>query len=82
LAEHIEAQATFHDAELKPRLDAAQAGGGHVFFVDAAHFVFGTFLCCLWSFKRIFVRAASGRQRFNGNRPVNPVFWPNPGRHG
>jgi len=25
----------------------------------------GTFLCCLWSFKRIFVRAASGRQRFN-----------------
>jgi len=50
---------------LKPRLDAAQAGSGHVFFVDAAHFVFGTFLCCLWSFQRIFVRAASGRQRFN-----------------
>jgi transposase len=36
-----------------------------VFFVDAAHFVFGTFLCCLWSFARLFVRAASGRQRFN-----------------
>ena len=36
-----------------------------MFFVDAAHFVFGTFLCCLWSFQRIFVRAASGRQRFN-----------------
>jgi transposase len=36
-----------------------------VFFVDAAHFVFGTFLCCLWSFVRLFVRAASGRQRFN-----------------
>ena len=65
MAEHIEAQATFHDAELKPRLDAAFAGDGHVFFVDAAHFVFGTFLCCLWSFQRIFVRAASGRQRFN-----------------
>jgi len=65
LAEHIETQATFHDAELKPRLDAAGAGCGHVFFVDAAHFVFGTFLCCLWSFTRIFVRAASGRQRFN-----------------
>ena len=29
------------------------------------HFVFGTFLCCLWSFTRLFVRAASGRQRFN-----------------
>ena len=65
MAEHIETQATFYDNELKPQLDAAQAGDGHVFFVDAAHFVFGTFLCCLWSFQRIFVRAASGRQRFN-----------------
>jgi len=65
LAEHVEVQATFLDAELKPKLDAAVAGQGHVFFVDAAHFVFGTFLCCLWSFTRIFVRAASGRQRFN-----------------
>ena len=50
---------------MKPRLDAAAAGDGHVFFVDAAHFVFGTFLGCLWSFARIFVRTASGRQRFN-----------------
>ena len=50
---------------MKPCLDAAQAGQGHVFFVDAAHFVFGTFLCCLWSVARIFIRAASGRQRFN-----------------
>jgi len=46
-------------------LDAALAGREHVFFVDAAHFVFGTFLCCLWSIARVFVRAASGRQRFN-----------------
>ena len=65
LAEHVAAQAAFLDDVLKPRLDQAQAGVGHVFFVDAAHFVFGTFLCCLWSFTRIFVRAASGRQRFN-----------------
>jgi transposase len=36
-----------------------------VFFVDAAHFVYGTFLCCLWTIARLFVRAASGRQRFN-----------------
>ena len=36
-----------------------------MFFVDAAHFVFGTFLCCLWSIARMYVRAASGRQRFN-----------------
>ena len=46
-------------------MDAAVAGTGHVLFVDAAHFVFGTFLCCLWSVLRVFVRAASGRQRFN-----------------
>jgi transposase len=65
LAEHVAEQAEFHDTQLKPRLDAAAAGHGHVFFVDAAHFVFGTFLGCLWSFTRIFVRAASGRQRFN-----------------
>jgi transposase len=65
LAEHVETQSQFLQDELKPRLDAAVAGQGHVFFGDAAHFVFGTFLCCLWSFTRIFVRAASGRQRFN-----------------
>src|SRR6516165_9110122 len=60
-----ETQAAFLESELKPCLDAAGAGIGQVFFVDAAHFVFGTFLCCLWSFTRIFLRAASGRQRFN-----------------
>ena len=65
MAEHTADQAAFLDSQLKPRLDQAQAGVGHVFFVDAAHFVFGTFLCCLWSFSRIFVRAAAGRQRFN-----------------
>jgi transposase len=65
LAEHVETQAKFLDEELTPKLDAAQAGKGHVFFDDAAHFVLGTFLCSLWSFTRIFVRAASGRQRFN-----------------
>jgi transposase len=58
-------QATFLAEKLQPRLAQAQAGAGHVFFVDAAHCVFGTFLCCLWSFVRLFVRAAAGRQRFN-----------------
>lgn len=50
---------------MRPALDAAVAGRGHVLFVDAAHFVFGTYLCCLWSILRVCVRAASGRQRFN-----------------
>lgn len=58
-------QTEFLDEELTPVLEAAQADQGHVYFVDAAHFVYGTFVCCLWSFQRLFVRAASGRQRFN-----------------
>src|SRR2546425_10229034 len=65
LSEHVATQREFLKTELQPALDAAASGIGHVFFVDAAHFVFGTFLCCLWSLARIFVRAASGRQRFN-----------------
>jgi transposase len=65
LPEHVREQREFLDNQLKPKLDAALAGRGHVLFVDAAHFVYGTFLCCLWSIVRVFVRAASGRQRFN-----------------
>lgn len=65
MPEHVAEQKRFLEAELRPRLDAAVAGDGHVLFVDAAHFVYGTFLCCLWSITRVFVRAASGRQRFN-----------------
>ena len=65
LSEQIEIQQNFLENQLQTTLDAAGKGEGHVFFVDAAHFVFGTFLCCLWCLKRLFVRAASGRQRFN-----------------
>lgn len=65
LEEHVAIQTQFLDKSLTPALEAAQQGNGHVFFVDAAHFVYGTFLCCLWSFTRLYVRAASGRQRFN-----------------
>ena len=65
LSEHVAIQAEFLEGDLEPRLKDAREGKGHVFFADAAHFVFGTFLCCLWSFRRVFVRAASGRQRFN-----------------
>ena len=43
MAEHVQTQTAFLGSELKPCLDAAGAGTGHVFFVDAAHFVFGTF---------------------------------------
>lgn len=65
LPDHVADQKVFLDTQLKPRLDRAVASRGHVLFVDAAHFVYGTYLCCLWSILRVFVRAASGRQRFN-----------------
>ena len=66
-------QAAFLAEKLEPRLAEAQAGQRQVFFVDAAPCVFGTFLCCLWSFARLFVRAASGRQRFNVLGALNAV---------
>ena len=65
LPDHVAGQKVFPETQLKPRLDRAVAGRGHVLFVDAAHFVSGTYLCCLGSILRVFVRAASGRQRFN-----------------
>jgi len=61
----VKEQAAFLEGKLRPVLEEAKAGKGHVFFADAAHCVFGSFLCCLWSFVRLYVRAASGRQRFN-----------------
>jgi len=36
-----------------------------MFFVDAAHFVLGGFWATLWSVTRQWVKAPSGRQRFN-----------------
>jgi len=50
---------------LTPRLDEAKAGKRRLYFVDAAHMVFATYLCNLWCQVRLWVPAASGRQRFN-----------------
>jgi transposase len=58
-------QFDFLTEELLPRLEEARQGRGRVFFVDAAHFVLGSFLGMIWSFTRIFVPSASGRQRYN-----------------
>ena len=50
LDEHVKEQARFLGQELQPKLDEALAGKRHVFFVDAAHCVFGTFLSKLSHF--------------------------------
>lgn len=43
----------------------AQEGKRSVFFVEAAHFVYGSFLGYLWTLTRLFVKIGSGRKRFN-----------------
>ena len=63
--EHGREQATFVHEKLGPRLEQARPGRRQVYFVDAAHFVFAPFLGCLWCAARLFVRAASGRKRYN-----------------
>jgi transposase len=63
--EHAQEQAAFVREELEPRLEQARRGRRQVYFVDAAHFVFAPFLGCLWCAARLFVRAASGRKRYN-----------------
>ena len=65
LAEHAATQTAFLEERLEPVWAAATAGCGHVFFVDAAHFVMGAFLTCVWCLRRLFIRGGSGRQRYH-----------------
>ncbi|MBN9120261.1 MAG: IS630 family transposase [Planctomycetes bacterium] len=63
--EHNRAQGTFLREKLEPALVEARAKQRAVLFVDAAHFVRGSFLCCVWCLVRMFVRGPSGRRRYN-----------------
>ena len=65
IEEHAATQAEFLETKLEPLLEEARAGKGQVFFVDAAHFVMGAFLCCVWCWVRLLLRGASGRQRYS-----------------
>jgi transposase len=65
VAEHAATQADFLETKLEPLLEEARAGHGHVFFVDAAHFVMGAFLCCVWCLVRLLIRGGSGRKRYS-----------------
>jgi transposase len=65
IQEHAREQAVFLEEKLEPRLEQARSGLRQVYFVDAAHFVLAPFLGCLWCVARLFVRAASGRKRYN-----------------
>jgi transposase len=65
IEEHAQEQAAFVQEKMEPRLKQARRGRRQVYFVDAAHFVFAPFLGSLWCVARLFVRAASGRKRYN-----------------
>lgn len=65
IEEHVATQAEFLATKLEPVLEEARAGNGQVFFVDAAHFVMGAFLCCVWCHVRLFIRGGSGRKRYS-----------------
>jgi transposase len=65
VAEHVQTQAVFLEEKLEPTLVESREGSGHIFFVDAAHFVMGSFLCCVWCAVRYMIRGGSGRQRYS-----------------
>jgi transposase len=65
IEEHVATQAEFLETKLEPLLEEARAGKGQVFFVDAAHFVMGSFLCCVWCVVRLLIRGGSGRKRYS-----------------
>jgi transposase len=53
------------EENIEPRLEEAKEGKRKVFFVDAAHFVLGSFLSYLWCIERVFIPSSSGRKRYN-----------------
>jgi len=69
----LEAQQQFLEEHLEPRIEEAKAGKRALFFVDAAHFVQRPFLAFVWCFVRVFVKAPSGRKRFNVLGALNAV---------
>jgi transposase len=60
-----EKQRNFVKTTLNPLLALAKKGAIQLFFVDASHFVQGSFIGKLWSKVRIFIKTASGRNRYN-----------------
>ena len=61
----IENQSKWLKDVLNPAIEAAKEGKIHLLFMDAAHFVLGPYICCLWTLVRLFIKAPAGRQRLN-----------------
>ena len=60
-----EQQRTFLKESLEPIIQKAKKGHVKLYFMDAAHFTWGTYLAILWCFQREFIKAPAGRQRHN-----------------
>lgn len=58
---------------MDPLLLEAKEGKRQLYFVDAAHFIYGVYLSTLWSNKRIFIKASPGRKRLNVLGALNAV---------
>ena len=71
--EQIAIQGNYLQHTRLPWLGEAQAGRRLVFFVDAAHFVLASQVGHVWCHTRLYVRAASGRQRFNVLGAIDPI---------
>lgn len=59
--------------KLEPAIKEAHNGECHLFFMDAAHFILQPFICYLWCLARMFIKAASGRNRINVLGAVNAI---------
>jgi transposase len=58
---------------LQPAIRDAGYGLCHLFFMDAAHFTLGPYVCALWCLIRQFIKASSGRNRINVLGAVNAI---------
>ncbi len=54
-------------------MDQARKGEKVVLFMDAAHFIFATFLGYIWCRTRYFLKSHTGRKRYNVLGALNAV---------
>jgi transposase len=69
----VEKQQQWVKATLEPAIEEARNGECHLLFMDAAHFILQPFICALWCVTRLFIKAASGRNRINVLGVVNAI---------
>ncbi len=66
-------QMDFFSNELEPRLEEAKGGQRNVYFMDASHFLWGSYPDYCWCFERQWIPSSSGRKRFNILGAINAI---------